>query len=123
MASSFFWKLVMVTLRLRSRNQSEAFFSSVEPAATQTEAPSRSLTAATLGVGRLADDEGLALVEVDALEVHAERVALREKVMVELRESRSTWPDCRIGQRCCTEVGVNLTFLASPSTAAASDLQ
>ena len=42
MASSFFWKFVIVTLRFRSRNQSAAVFSSVEPAATQTEAPSRS---------------------------------------------------------------------------------
>ena len=50
-------------------------------------------------------------------------VALREKVMVVLRDSRSTWPDCSIGQRCCTEVGVYLTLVASPSTAAASDLQ
>ena len=50
-------------------------------------------------------------------------VALREKVMVVLRESRSTWPDCRIGQRCCTEVGVNFTLVASPSTAAASARQ
>jgi hypothetical protein len=48
MASSFFWKLVMVTLRLRSRNQSAAFFSSVEPAATQTEAPSSSSADFTL---------------------------------------------------------------------------
>ena len=50
-------------------------------------------------------------------------VALREKVMVVLRASRSTWPDCRIGQRCCTEVGVYFTLVASPSTAAASDWQ
>ena len=42
MASSFFWKLMIEILRLRSLNQSAAFFSSVEPAATQTEAPSRS---------------------------------------------------------------------------------
>ena len=31
--------------------------------------------------------------------------------MVVLRARRSTWPDCRIGQRCCTEVGVYLTFV------------
>jgi hypothetical protein len=50
-------------------------------------------------------------------------VALREKVIVVLRDSRSTWPDCSTAQRCCTEVGVNFTLVASPSTAAASDLQ
>jgi hypothetical protein len=48
---------------------------------------------------------------------------LREKVIVVLRDSRSTWPDCSTAQRCCTEVGVNFTLVASPSTAAASDLQ
>jgi hypothetical protein len=50
-------------------------------------------------------------------------VALREKVMVVLRDSTSTWPDCSTGQRCCTEVGVNFTLVASPSTAAASERQ
>src|SRR3954469_807881 len=39
--------------------------------------------------------------------------------MVVLRDNRSTCPDCRIGQRCCTDVGVYLTLVASPSTAAA----
>ena len=46
--------------------QSAAVFSSVEPAATQIDAPSRSLGV----LGRaLADHEGLALVEIDALEI------------------------------------------------------
>src|SRR5215471_10787176 len=44
--------------------------------------------------------------------------ALRENVMVVLRDSRSTWPDWSTGHRCCTEVGVYLTLPASPSTAA-----
>ena len=120
MASSFFWKLMMVTLRLRSRNQSAAVFSSVEPAATQIVASARSLTAGDLGLG--AHHEGLALVEVDALEVHAERGVAREgdggvaRQQVDLARLQH-------GQRCCTEVGVNLTLVASPSTAAASDLQ
>ena len=50
-------------------------------------------------------------------------VALREKVMVVLRAKRSTCLDCSTGQRCCTEVGVYFTLVASPSTAAANDLQ
>src|SRR5882672_2873744 len=50
-------------------------------------------------------------------------VTLREKVIVVLRDRRSTWPDCNTGHRCCTDVGVYLTLVASPSTAAATALQ
>ena len=48
MASSFFSNLTMLILRLRSPNQSVALRSSVEPAATQTAAPSRSLASLML---------------------------------------------------------------------------
>src|ERR1700674_3924395 len=50
-------------------------------------------------------------------------VALRENVIVVLRDNRSTWLDCSTAHRCCTEVGVYLTLVASPSAAAATDLQ
>src|SRR6266700_503055 len=41
-------------------------------------------------------------------------VALRENVMVVLRESRSTWPDCRIAQHGCGQRPAIIDVDAAP---------
>src|ERR1043166_9575325 len=111
---------MMVTLSLRSAYQSAAVFSSVEPAATQMVAPSRSF-------GSLAPDFARTTKVWPSYKLMPWKLtpseALRENVMVVLRDSRSTWPDWSTGHRCCTEVGVYLTLPASPSTAAATARQ
>ena len=47
----------------------------------------------------------------------------RLKVSVEMRDSRSTWPEASTDQRCCTVVGVYFTLFASPKMAAATERQ